>query len=1242
MKPLRIFVTGLLVVSATAVLSDRAGAGRLEAWNALENLKIADAKRLFEEEIARSPGDFGLTRGLLLCAFFDLDMNAQDQLVRDLVRADPGNPYLLAVFEHVAAQMSDWSTCHELCTLIDDALTAQSDGRLRINGIWIQNSVDQDRNRKPPGNWFKSMGLAPGYWIAGPFENESNIAAYRNVPFEGDRLDTSEVVVGKDGKRAGWTWLGADRWGSLQPGIALGIAVDFACQTRCFFELPKDMDVVVLPGGACSMRILIDGKKAYDDRKYRNAVQREGFRINLPRGPHEITAVLGSGWADIGFHLGVLDADYRPIDGLKWLRFAQVTTEELGPVEPVHPIFDPFKEHISRAGRAADTPYWEAVLRIYNGYEDESVRELERSDEAGSLSTLGGWALYKSLVYNDEEAIAVEHLGAIKNKVSTPLTDYAWIDATIEDREALISAYKQLERIYPGRLHIDMSLSLGGLITGNWAAVLEDLDSLKEKYPQSSAPYDIKQLIYQGIANDPKSAYEEYRKASKLTGQKTKEIMGAPNYFVAMRDYQEAIKRAEEAYEVSDGSNHYLDRLVAMYDLAGRSPELAPRLESRRERYPYNLDVYNHLYHIYNSASHFTEAEDILEQYHRMEPTAILPYLYIDSLHNYTDYDSIFGSTDVMQLWDREPSEAELGDSQYWSILDRKQKIVFESGLTLEDNHIAFALLDQTSVESMQEYYLGFDPSQRFTDLLVARRLRKGQPALSGQTAGEFIVFQDLRPGDAIEIRSRLWRVGSGDLWREFWDDYHIYSGYFQRSWEYTVYSNRDDLRYATILPAREPITGEHCGFNMTSWRGENTAAMNMGLSLQPVLDRVVGRILISSVQSWKTINSWYGSISEAVLDENPRAADLARKTAGGAKTDREKLDSLYAYIVLDIPYQIIGFDYHSAIPQRPDDVLLNHWGDCKDKAHLLIRMLREVGVDAWPVLVRSRSYGTDLPIPYLGFDHLVAGCVIDGDTVMVDPSDVTFPAERSISREFAGQPYLPITRDAPTAVRNLPGLAVEDNVRSHDLTIRPEANGGFGFVDESIWQNQLAADRRETLGGYSRSELQRVLESMYSNSWNTGVTLDSTHMDPCNSIDPLFRLTMWGVIDLPVQSVGKTTVVNLPDLGVMRKTMIPSLAAEGTRDYPIDLREFAGRYEAALHFIAPNEYGSPQISEKMVIADSLLNFTCETRWDAGRRVLSIESTLEIKDGLTDLERFQPFCKRVIEAYNTPLVFTGE
>ena len=424
MKRTMVFAVLLVALMVITMPHDRASAGPDEAWTALENLEMAEAKRLFQEAIETAPDDFNLLRGLFLCSCLDMDAGTQDRLVRDMVRADPDNPYLLALFEHVVAEMVDWKTCLELSNILGEALIREGDGRLRLNGIRMQNAVDRAKNRKPPAHWLRDMGLAPGYWITGPFENQSNIAAYRPVPFEGEPLDTLAVVIGKEGKRAGWTWLPATRWGDLRPGVAIGTDTEFACQARCFFELPEDMAVLILPGGACSMRLLVDGDKVYDDPRCRNAVQREGFRLELQQGPHEITAVLGADWFEIVFHLAVLDTGYKPIKGLKWLRSAPVPAAGFAEVERAHPIFDPFEGYIAREGARPDTPYWRAILSMYNGYAAESVGELEQAYEAGNLSTLGIWALYRSLLHNDEEARATERLGEIKDRVSTPFTDY--------------------------------------------------------------------------------------------------------------------------------------------------------------------------------------------------------------------------------------------------------------------------------------------------------------------------------------------------------------------------------------------------------------------------------------------------------------------------------------------------------------------------------------------------------------------------------------------------------------------------------------------------------------------------------------------------------------------------------------------------------------------------------------------------------------------------------------------------
>ena len=60
--------------------------------------------------------------------------------------------------------------------------------------------------------------------------------------------------------------------------------------------------------------------------------------------------------------------------------------------------------------------------------------------------------------------------------------------------------------------------------------------------------------------------------------------------------------------------------------------------------------------------------------------------------------------------------------------------------------------------------------------------------------------------------------------------------------------------------------------------------------------------------------------------------------------------------------------------PFKPNKVFTQRYGDCKDKSWLLVNMLREMKIEAYPVLINSiygKSLGDFLPTPN-AFDHVI------------------------------------------------------------------------------------------------------------------------------------------------------------------------------------------------------------------------------------------------------------------------------
>jgi len=84
------------------------------------------------------------------------------------------------------------------------------------------------------------------------------------------------------------------------------------------------------------------------------------------------------------------------------------------------------------------------------------------------------------------------------------------------------------------------------------------------------------------------------------------------------------------------------------------------------------------------------------------------------------------------------------------------------------------------------------------------------------------------------------------------------------------------------------------------------------------------------------------------------------------------------------VAYGDAGYEPHQAA-----EIFANKYGDCKDQAILLIAMLQEAGIEAYPVLISTwDSITTQTDMPALLFNHAIAALPLDGTLVFMDPTD--------------------------------------------------------------------------------------------------------------------------------------------------------------------------------------------------------------------------------------------------------------
>ena len=131
----------------------------------------------------------------------------------------------------------------------------------------------------------------------------------------------------------------------------------------------------------------------------------------------------------------------------------------------------------------------------------------------------------------------------------------------------------------------------------------------------------------------------------------------------------------------------------------------------------------------------------------------------------------------------------------------------------------------------------------------------------------------------------------------------------------------------------------------------------------------------MSTFKDWEDLSKWaYGLFEpEIVLPDDIKS--IVHDIVKDAKTKDEKIAAIYSYVTKNIRYVSISYGRFGYVPHKAERTFRSGYGDCKDTAVLLSAMLREVGVEAYPTLVRTRDKGpllSKLASPEL-FNHSIA-----------------------------------------------------------------------------------------------------------------------------------------------------------------------------------------------------------------------------------------------------------------------------
>nr|BBJ04908.1 hypothetical protein YBY_27570 [Marinobacter nauticus] len=151
-----------------------------------------------------------------------------------------------------------------------------------------------------------------------------------------------------------------------------------------------------------------------------------------------------------------------------------------------------------------------------------------------------------------------------------------------------------------------------------------------------------------------------------------------------------------------------------------------------------------------------------------------------------------------------------------------------------------------------------------------------------------------------------------------------------------------------------------------------------------------VDHLIVGEAKSWDAVIDRARSAFNQALTDTRGSDELLVELETGGLTQPEQIAGIHEFVARDIRYVSMSELGHAVTPHSVASTLTSRYGDCKDKSAVLHHLLKQIGVEAYPVLVATeRKNPSRLMVPSMRyFDHVVVCFELEGNTHCLDATD--------------------------------------------------------------------------------------------------------------------------------------------------------------------------------------------------------------------------------------------------------------
>ncbi len=585
-------------------------------------------------------------------------------------------------------------------------------------------------------------------------------------------------------------------------------------------------------------------------------------------------------------------------------------------------------------------------------------------------------------------------------------------------------------------------------------------------------------------------------------------------------------------------------------------------------------------------------------------------------------------------------------------VFDSTLTDVRESGLTYVTNHILYKILTTAGARELNVLTFGYDPQSAFVEIQRATVYKNNGEvvclnlnsvmdypaparAIYWGAREKMIEVGRLEPGDAVEIV--MFRKGfTYALLQQDDDERYIppMRGHFYDIVEFFSENPVNLKVYRVIVPKEKQLQFEFYNgeAQVSGWlEGDKFVYSFSKTNMRPMTREsrmvaqsdVAPKLLLSTSPDWYAKSTWFFGVNEDFksFESTPDIKAKVDEILKNAKTEDDSIALLTHWCADEIRYSGIsmgegeGFTLHTG-----DMTFTDRCGVCKDKAGMLITMLRAAGFESYPAMTMAGSRIDYIPADQ--FNHCVT--VVkkgDGKYELLDPTWVPFLRELWSSAEQQQQYLMGVPEGADLGTTPL------SSPENHYIKVKSKS--------ELQADGTLTGTLTITAEGQSDGAVRGYFKNSNKTKWNQNIEQEFQRIHPKATITHLEYGDPMDYLAGPVKIV---IDFSIPDYAVVSgKTLFfkPLMASQLFRpaqsqlyfDTDLEKRDYAFRDRCSRQVEVTESIRIPSLNKAIRVPEAA---------DHKGAVASIDAGYTLRGETLDFSEKISLGKRIYEADEWP------